>query len=162
MSVQPTKPTRRRADSPLRRLARYFTDRRGAISPLLVLAMVPLIGALGVAIEASNWWLTQRTLQSAADGAALAASWNGGTTVATGDSGSGSSYSTSGCASTPDAFDCEAVAAAAKDGFTNGSNRVVVFPQYFASCSNPPLTGATPPPCYKVTINKQLPLYLLG
>ena len=68
--------------APLRWILRYARDRRGAVSPILILALVPIIGAMGMALEASNWWLMQRGLQNAADTAAMAANWNGGTSPA--------------------------------------------------------------------------------
>ena len=34
-----------------------FTDRRAAVSPMLALMMVPMIGAMGMATEASSWFL---------------------------------------------------------------------------------------------------------
>src|ERR1700683_2921983 len=142
------------ASALLRRILNYAGDRKGAVSPILILALVPIIGTMGMALEASNWWLMQRSLQNAADTAAMAANWNGGTTAA--GSGSVTSYSTAGCSTNPGYFDCEAVGAAAQAGFTNGSNNVVVYPQYRATC--PIGSGA----CWQVTVTKQVPLYLLG
>ena len=149
----------RPASGPLRWLARYLGDRRGAVSPILVLALAPIIGAMGVGLETTNWWTLHRSLQNAADSAALAASWNGGTTAACSGAGNctSSSYSTTNCATYPAYFDCEAVGAAANAGFTNGSNGVVVYPQYLTS--NCPGTLSA---CYKVTVRTQVKLYLLS
>lgn len=136
---------------------RYFRGRRGAVSPMLALALVPIIGALGMAVEGSNWWMTQRSLQNAADTAALAAAVNGTTTC----SGTcGAATYTTGCGTGTNAkdYDCEAVAAAARAGFINGANNVAVLPQYFASGAPCPDTTK---PCYQVAITKKLPLYLL-
>jgi Flp pilus assembly protein TadG len=150
----------RRVFAPLRWLFNYAADRKGAVSPILILALLPLIAAMGVGLEASNWWLLKRNVQNAADTAALAASWNGGQTAAgtvTLTGGVATSYSTSGCSTTPGAFDCEAVGAASNAGFTNGSGKVVVYPQYLTS--NCPGNLAA---CYKVTVTKTIPIYLVG
>jgi Flp pilus assembly protein TadG len=119
-------------------------DDRGAVSPLFALALIPLIGAFGLAMESSNWYLQQRAMQNAADSAAIAAANNGGTTLAT------------SCATTPGTFDCEAKATAAKFGFVDGANNTVVGPTYLTSGC--PGTAST---CYKVAISKKLPLTLV-
>jgi hypothetical protein len=125
----------------------------------MTLMLVPIVGGLGMAAEGSNWWLTQRAAQNAADTAAMSASWNG-TTAAAG-SGSTSSYSTSGCSTTPTAFDCEAVGAAARAGFTNGSSNVVVYPQYLTDKTTPACPSALKA-CYRVSVTRTLQVYLLG
>ena len=137
----------------VRRLRGLGRGDRGAISPLIVLALVPLIGAFGLAMETSNWYLVQRSMQNAADSAAIAAANNGGTTAA------------ASCASTPGTFDCEARAAARKFGFTNGTNNVIVTP----SCTAVTATGSCPAgtcpggssACYQVAISQKLPLSLV-
>jgi Flp pilus assembly protein TadG len=137
-----------------RLLEDYVRDVQGAVSPMLVLALVPIIGALAMGVEGSNWWLTQRSLQNAADTAALAAAENATTSAA--GSGSASSYSVAGCSANPGDFDCEAVAAAGRAGYANGANNVVVYPQYLTSgCPGSTTT------CYQVTVTKTVPLYLL-
>ena len=156
-SEQGRRPARRRG---LRAwIARYLRSERAAVSPILVLSLVPIIGALGMGVEGSNWWLTQRAVQNAADTAAMAADWNTGATAAGSKSGNGFSmtYSTTGCATSPGDFDCDAVAAAAKAGFTNGSANVVVYPQHLTSGCPSSLSS-----CYEVTVIKKLPVYLLG
>ena len=42
------------------------------------LLIVPLVGALGIGFEVSNWYMNGRGMQNAADAAALAAATNGG------------------------------------------------------------------------------------
>jgi Flp pilus assembly protein TadG len=110
---------------------RLFASRRGAVSPLFALLLVPLIGAFALAAEASGWYFTQRSMQNAADTAALAAATNGGTTYAG-----------------------EAAAAAARYGFVNGANNATVAATYPVTC---PAGGTT---CYQVTITKVTPIFL--
>ena len=115
----------------------------GAVSPIFALMLVPLIGGLGMGVEASNWYLTQRAMQNAADSAALAAATNGTVDEAT------------KCAVVGD-FCYEAKAAAARSGFTDGAGNVTVTADY--------LTSGCPgsvPSCYSVSINNKLPFYLL-
>ena len=139
-------------------IARFLKEERAAVSPILVLSLVPIVGALGMGAEASNWWLTQRAVQNAADTAAMSASWNGNGLSGPAGTGSATSYDTTNCSTSPGAFDCEAVGAAAQAGFVNGQGNVVVYPQYLTS-GCPTGTGTT---CYKVTVTKTLPYYLLG
>jgi Flp pilus assembly protein TadG len=141
------------------RNARFWGKTEGNVGPIMALMLVPIIGALGMAAEGSYWWLTQRAAQNAADTAAMSASWNGGDTAA--GSGSASSYSTTGCSTTPGAFDCEAVGAASRAGFVNGDGKVVVYPQYLTDATTPacPFSLTT---CYKVTVTRTLPVYLVG
>jgi len=44
---------------------------------MMGLLIVPLVGALGIGFEVSNWYMTGRNMQNAADAAALAAATNG-------------------------------------------------------------------------------------
>jgi Flp pilus assembly protein TadG len=53
-----------------------FAD-TGAISPMMLALLLPLLGLLGLATEASDWFLTQSRMQGAADAAVLAAALNG-------------------------------------------------------------------------------------
>ena len=57
-------------------LGRYGRDRRGNISTLVALLIVPLVGVMGIATETGNWFLMQRSMQNAADSAVLAAATN--------------------------------------------------------------------------------------
>ncbi len=59
------------------RTRRFFEDivgdERGAFAILFALMLPLLVGGLGLGIEAANWYSSKRTLQSAADAAAIAA-----------------------------------------------------------------------------------------
>ncbi len=138
---------------------RFQRENAGNVHVIMTLALVPIIGALGLAAEGANWWLTQRGAQNAADTAVMSASGNGGTSAA--GSGSASSYRTTGCSTTPGAFDCEAVGAAARAGFVNGSGNAVVYPQYLTNATTPACPNALTA-CYKVSVIRTLPVYLLG
>src|SRR5260370_38404262 len=59
-------------------LHRLRKDQRGTVSVIMGLLIVPLVGALGIGFEVSNWYMTTRGMQNAADAAALAAASNGG------------------------------------------------------------------------------------
>src|SRR5947208_16411714 len=61
-----------------RHLVRLRADRRGNVAVMAGLLMAPLIGAMGVGFEISNWYLAKRAMQNAADAAAIAAATNGG------------------------------------------------------------------------------------
>jgi Flp pilus assembly protein TadG len=63
--------------------ARGFSgDRSGVVAVLVGLAMPVLVGAMGLAAEASYWYVHQRGMQNAADAAAIAAATNGTSTYA--------------------------------------------------------------------------------
>src|SRR6516225_6411353 len=110
---------------------RIAAKRRGNVTILAGLLMLPLVGAMGVGFEITNWYMTKRAMQNAADAAVIAASTNGGANYAT-----------------------EARAVAAQYGFVNGSNNVTVTASNTAAC---PGGGNT---CYSVTITESVPLYL--
>src|SRR5215472_1364154 len=129
-------------------LIRYWRDRQGSISPMLVMGLVPIIGALSMGIEASNWWLTQRTMQNAADSAAIAAAMNGSANGTTGGA----------ACSTTDDWCSEARAVSATYGFSNGANNVVVTATDNLTCPSP-LTATD---CFKVVITKEVPIRLLN
>jgi Flp pilus assembly protein TadG len=135
-----------RTASWLARAARYVRDRRGTISPILAMGLVPFIGALAIAIEGSNWWLTQRAAQNAADSAAIAGAINGTNTGVT------------SCLSATGDPCYEAKAVTAQYGFADGSNNVTVTPATNITCPSP--LAATN--CVRVIITKKLPIYLLN
>lgn len=60
-------------DSALRRLRRFSTDTRGAVAVLAAILFPVVIGGIGLGVETSYWYMTQRKLQHAADLAAHAA-----------------------------------------------------------------------------------------
>ena len=93
--------------------------------------MIPLVGALAVGFEVSNWYLTVRGMQNAADAAVMAAVTNAGPN-----------------------YDIEAKAVAAQYGFIHGSNTITVAASNAAACPD----GATN--CYSVAISGFVPLLL--
>jgi Flp pilus assembly protein TadG len=115
----------------VRHLGRLRGCRRGNITIMMGLLLVPLMGALGVGFEISNWYLTTRGMQNAADASAIAAATNGGSN-----------------------YDVEAKAVAAQYGLVDGSNNVTVTVTNTATC---PAGGKT---CYSVTIAGLVPLFL--
>ncbi len=84
-------------------LHRLREDQRGTVSIIMGLLIVPLVGALGIGFEVSNWYMNGRGMQNAADAAALAAATNGGAN-----------------------YDVEAKAVAAQYGFVDGANNITV------------------------------------
>jgi Flp pilus assembly protein TadG len=120
------------------RLRRYLRDRRGNIAALTALLVVPIVGVMGMATEAGNWYLIQRAEQNAADSAVLAAAQNG--IINSG----GTTYITEG------------LAVASKLGFTNGANSTTVTPVNGQTCPAP-LVGSI---CYKVTISRDVTVSL--
>lgn len=52
------------------------SDDCGAVNVIMGVLLVPLIGALGIGFEVSNWSMRTRGMQNAADAAALAAATN--------------------------------------------------------------------------------------
>ncbi len=100
--------------SPVNRLHRQ----RGQILPLLAVGIFALLGLAALALDVGYWRYQQRMQQSAADSAALA----GGIEL---------DYS-----SQPANVQAQGQAAAATDGFTNGSGGVTV------TINNPPLSGS--------------------
>jgi Flp pilus assembly protein TadG len=114
-----------------RRLRDLHRDRRGNVTVMMGFLLPPLIGTLGLGFEVANWYLTTRSMQNAADSAAVA--------IAT---TAGSNYLT------------EARAVAAQYGFVDGVNNVTVAASNAAAC---PGGGST---CYSVTITQKLSLFL--
>jgi Flp pilus assembly protein TadG len=71
----------RRSDT----ISRYFSSDAGSVLAIAALVLPVIIGFAGVGVDASNWMMARRHLQTEADAAALAAAWdlsNGGTTSA--------------------------------------------------------------------------------
>jgi Flp pilus assembly protein TadG len=152
-------------------LAGFRRDRRGAVSPILALALIPIIFTMGFATEMSSWWLMQRSLQHAADSAALVAATDAGnypspnTCSGYACSAPASPVNCSQATTDPDhSWYCQAIAAAAKYGYVNGMNTVTVTPQA-DTCSNLGVnlsSGFSNNWCYKVTVTKDIPVFLLG
>lgn len=135
--------------SSLSRLVRGLARRDGNVSALVALMLVPLVGVFGMATESSSWFLIQRAAQNAADAAALAAASN-------------NCASTDACHTTQlsATFADEAQAVASNYGFdpTVAANRTTVVAQNNVACPSPLATSD----CYRVTITKLTPIYLLG
>jgi Flp pilus assembly protein TadG len=114
-----------------KQLRRLRADERGTVAVIMGVLIIPLVGALGIGFEVSNWYMTTRGMQNAADAAALAAATNGGSN-----------------------YDVEARAVAAQYGFVNGTNTISIAVSNTAAC---PAGGNT---CYSVTISGFTPLLL--
>ncbi|HEX3114667.1 MAG TPA: pilus assembly protein TadG-related protein, partial [Bradyrhizobium sp.] len=110
---------------------RLRKDEGGAVSVLMGLLIVPLVGFLALGVEVSNWYMITRGMQNAADTAALAAATNGGAN-----------------------YDVEAKAVAAQYGYVDGVNTISIAVSNTAPC---PSGGNN---CYSVTISGFVPLYL--
>jgi len=106
-------------------------ERRGTVATMFAFLTPVLMGSLALGFETSNWYVTKRNQQNAADAAAIAASTNAGTNYA-----------------------AEAKAVAANYGFVDGAGNVTVTASNSATC---PTGGNT---CYSVTITNLVPLYL--
>jgi Flp pilus assembly protein TadG len=115
----------------VKHLLRLHADERGAVSVIMGVLMIPLVGALAVGFEVSNWYMTTRDMQNAADAGALAAATNGGSN-----------------------YDVEAKAVTARYGFIDGTNNISVAVSNTAAC---PGGGNN---CYSVAISGFVPLYL--
>lgn len=109
--------------------ARLRRDRRGNILVIFGFALPLLIGALGLAVDGSTWYETKRSLQNAADQAAVAAATNNTST-----------------------YDDEAKSVTARYGFTDGQANVTVSASDSATCPD----GSSD--CWSVTITKKVPL----
>src|SRR5882757_9078375 len=115
----------------VKHLRRLRADERGTVAVIMGVLIVPLVGALGLGFEVSNWYMTTRGMQNAADAAAIAAATNGGSN-----------------------YDVEARAVAAQYGFVDGTNNISVRALDKQPC---PSGGNT---CYSVTISGFTPLLL--
>ena len=60
----------------LRFLRLVINDRSGATALIYAVALPGLVGVTGVGVEISNWYMTKRSMQNAADSAVLAAAAN--------------------------------------------------------------------------------------
>src|SRR5260221_13536315 len=84
-------------------LHRLREDQRGTVSVIMGFLIIPLVGALGIGFEVSNWYMNGRGMQNAADAAALAAATHGGAK-----------------------YDVEAKAGAAQSGLAEGAKKTTV------------------------------------
>ncbi len=113
------------------RLLGFLHDQSGVAVMLVALSTPVLIGAMGLAAEASYWYMHKRSMQNAADAAAIAAATNASSTYA-----------------------AEAKAVAANLGFQDGSGNVTV--QVFHKSTAPGCNAN----CYTVTVSDKVPLFL--
>jgi Flp pilus assembly protein TadG len=125
----------------LRQLIRVAADRRGGVSVMLALMLVPLVAVMGLATETASWYFFQRAAQNAADAAALAAAANNCATA-----------SVCGTATYAD----EARAVSKRYNFTHGADNTTVVALNNQACPSP----STETNCYKVTVTRDLPIYL--
>src|SRR5437762_1883474 len=112
-------------------IRRLLADERGAISVIMGVLMIPLVGALAIGFEVSNWYMTTRDMQNAADAAAMAAATNAKSN-----------------------YDIEAKAVAARYGFVDGANSITIAASNTAACPGGTNT------CYSVTITGLVPLLM--
>jgi hypothetical protein len=130
----------------LRRLWGMLAERRGAVSTIMTLMLVPMVGAIGMATETSGWFFMQRAAQNAADAAVMAAASNGCDPAAA-------------CAASPSlspTYVQEAKAMSASYGFADGASNAAVTAVDTATCPSPSVATN----CYKVTITKKVPIAL--
>jgi Flp pilus assembly protein TadG len=118
----------------------YLRGEAGNFAAVIAILLVPLVGALSMGIETSNWFLISRAAQNAADSAAIAAANNGNPTPKT----------TGGTAE----YIVEGKANASSYGFTDGSGNVTVTVVNGQTCPD------TSTNCFKATVTKVVPLYL--
>jgi hypothetical protein len=116
----------------VKHLRRLRADERGTVAVIMGVLIIPLVGALGIGFEVSNWYMITRGMQNAADAAVIAAATNGGTN-----------------------FDVEAKAVAAAYGFVDGANNIRVVP-----LNNVPCPDGKSSTCYSVRIWGYTPLLL--
>ena len=112
-------------------IKRIGSDRSANVMLMAALSLPVLIGMAGLAIEGGGWYQTKRSMQNAADAAALAAATNATASYAG-----------------------EAKAVTSQYGYTHGADSVSVATTNTATCPD----GATT--CYRVTISKNVPLTL--
>ncbi len=86
-------------------------ERRGTVAIMFAFLTPVLMGSLALGFETSNWYVTKRNQQNAADAAAIAAATNGGTNYA-----------------------AEAKAVAANYGYVDGADDVTVTASNSATC----------------------------
>jgi Flp pilus assembly protein TadG len=113
-------------------------DRRGNVSVMFALLLIPLMGMFALGGEVASWMTTQRALQNAADSAAIAAGTSGDTTVVNGQP----------------AYYWEAQGVAAK--YNLGDNVTIGA---VSTTASPCPSGET---CYQVTVSRVVPLLLVG
>ncbi len=120
-------------------LRRFVRDRRGNITAMMALLIVPLVGLMGLATETGNWYVIHRSAQNAADAAVLAAGQNG--------------HINAGGIT----FRDEGKQVAANFGFVHNANNTTVLVDKSLPCPAP-LAG---PRCYRVIVSRNVPISLV-
>jgi len=123
-------------------IRRFLIDRTAAVAPLMAMLLLPISGAIAIAVEQGEWYYFQRSMQNAADAAALAAAVN--------DSASTTGY-TSGTA-----YQHEAASAAGKFGYVDGVNNVTLA----TTLTDCPANAASGSTCYQTSISTVVPIGL--
>lgn len=118
---------------------RFVQCHAGAIAPMFALLLIPIAGSIAFAVELGSWTYMQRSMQNAADSAAIAAA-----------------TTNSGLATTGSTSVNEARAAAKPFGFTNGVNGATVTAGKIPTC--PAGTPGASPVCYEAIITGTFPL----
>jgi len=93
-------------------------NQSGTVAVIMAFLLPILIAAFGLGFEITNWYLRTRSMQNAADAAAIAAATNNSSN-----------------------YNIEAAAVATQYGYTNGTNNVTVASSNAATCPS----GITPP-----------------
>lgn len=122
-----------RLTASLQAVRRFARATSANIAMTFALLSPVLVGGLGLAFETANWYMDHRSLQNAADAAALAAATDG----------------------TPN-YQSTAGAVAAQYGYTDGVNNATVTSVNNVTCPN---TGSAT--CYQVTVTYKQPLFVL-
>jgi len=112
------------------RFRALLANENGASIIFIALTMPALIGSMGLAAEVSYWRLHQRSMQNAADAAAIAAATNGGSNYVAVGKGVAAQY-----------------------GFHDGTGQVAV------AVNNPGTATGCTTGCYTVTITDKVPLF---
>ena len=118
----------------LKKWLRHALSEKAAVGPLMALMLIPISGGIAMSVELGQWYYFQRSMQNAADTAAIAA--------ATNNSATGSTYT------------AEAKAATAPYGFVDGQNNTTVSTAV-VTCPTGVAAGAT---CYEASLSKVLPI----
>jgi len=122
---------------------RLLADRRGGTSIVLTLMIVPIIGAVGMAVEGGTWYLIHRAAQNAADAASVAAAIN--------ECEPGDPCDVTELSAT---YVEEAAAVAARFGFVDDDATDIATTK--VNCP-----GTTEPDCYQVLLTKRFPVQLV-
>ena len=111
----PLKLSTRHPSKTVHALATLHADQRGTVAVIMAFVFPILIAGFELGFEITNWYLTTRSMQNAADAAVIAAATN-----------ASSNYNT------------EAAAVATLYGYTNGANNATVTASNAATCPADP------------------------